>query len=80
MGSVVLFQLYDSRSRKILFEIEDILNVCPSPSIYGLIVISHNEYVPVLFGDDPYELILNPVRVLIFVHKHISEAFLVMLS
>ena len=70
---VILLQPDDLRIRIILFEIENVANVRPAPSVDALVIVPDDAEVPVPEGNQPDQLVLGPVRILIFVHQHILK-------
>ena len=76
-GAVVLFQSDHPCVLVLLFKIQDILNVGPPETVDGLVIVTHHAEVPVSPGQQAGEEILQVVGVLILVHQHIPELFLV---
>ena len=79
-GAVVLFQPNDPGVLVLLFKIQDILNVGPPETVDGLVIVTHHAEVPVSPGQQAGEEILQVVGVLILVHQHIPELFLVVVQ
>ena len=72
-GAVILLQLNYRGIRVILFEIQDVMNICATPAVNGLIVIAHHAQVAALRRQQLHQLILGKVGILILVHHHIAE-------
>ena len=79
-GAVVLFQSDHPCVLVLLFKIQDILNVGPPETVDGLVIVTHHAEVPVSPGQQAGEEILQVVGVLILVHQHIPELFLVVVQ
>ena len=79
-GAVVLFQSDDPGILVLLFKIQDILNVGPPETVDRLVIVAHHAEVPVSPGQQAGEEILQVVGVLILVHQHIPELFLVVVQ
>ena len=79
-GAVVLFQSDHPCVLVLLFKIQDILNVGPPETVDGLVIVTHHAEVPVSPGQQAGEKILQVVGVLILVHQHIPELFLVVVQ
>ena len=73
-GAVILLQLNHRSIRVILFEIQNVMNVCATPAVNGLIVITYHAQVAALCRQQLHQLILGKVGILILVHHHIAEA------
>jgi hypothetical protein len=52
-------------------------NVSTAPTVDGLVFVAHNAKVAVLEGEVTDQLVLRPVRVLVLVDHHVSEAIAV---
>ena len=79
-GTVVLLQADDPGVLVLLFKVQDILNVGPPETVDGLVIVTHHAEVPVSPGQQAGEEILQVVGVLILVHQHIPELFLVVVQ
>ena len=79
-GAVILLQPNDPCVLVLLFKIQDILNVGPPETVDGLVIVTHHAEVPVSPGQQAGEEILQVVGVLILVHQHIPELFLVVVQ
>ena len=79
-GAVILFQPDDARAGKIIFELEDVLDLRAAPAIDRLVIVADHEQVAL----GPYEQaqpgILDTVGVLKLVHQYVAEARLVMFA
>ena len=77
--TVVALQFDDSSSGKIPGETQENGNVRTSPAIDRLIFVAHNTNVLLRPGQQPQQLILHAISVLIFVHVNVLEACLPLL-
>src|SRR5690606_1467763 len=57
-----------------LGELEDVAEVGPAEAINALRIISHDHHVSVNPGESAHELSLQPVRVLVFIYKHVTAS------
>ena len=79
-GAVILLQADDPGILVLLFKIQDILDIGPPEAVDGLIVIAHHAEVPTAPRQQACEQILQMVCVLILVHQHVAELFLVIVQ
>ena len=79
-GSVVLLKLDDLGAFEILLKVQDIPDIRASPLIDALVIVTYHAKIPVLHGQQMYDLILDAVGVLILVHHDVSEALTVILK
>src|SRR6267378_3044449 len=78
--TVVAFQFDDSGGGKIPGKTQEDGNVCAAPAVDRLILVTHNTQVLLGPGQQPHQVILDAVRVLIFVHVNILKACLPFLT
>ena len=76
-GAVILLQLDHLRLRKYLFKIQDIADIRPSELINRLIVVADHAEISVLLRQEPYQLKLSRIGVLIFIHADITKTLLI---
>ena len=72
--AVVLREAKDGRLRVSLLEREDVLDARPPPAVDRLVVVPHDREISVHAAEALDQLELNRVRVLVFVHEHVTEA------
>src|SRR5579862_8270080 len=77
-AAVILLQRDDDGPWKIFFKIQDILDVCSTPGIDGLIWIAHGKDVVMLRCKQFCQCVLCDIRVLILVNEDKSEAILIL--
>ena len=68
---VVLYKGDLAASRHLFWKIYDVLYICAPESIDALRIVSHNGQVPVFFSQREYDLVLQGIRVLIFIHHNV---------
>src|SRR5215203_4954890 len=73
--SVIALELDDLRLGEVVLEVEDIAQIRAAPAVDGLIGISDDSEVPMALRKPLDQVILRPVRVLVFVHHHEPELF-----
>ena len=73
-GTVILLELNDHSVRIVLFKIEDIPYISAAPAVDALVVVTHDTKIPALRRQKPYKLILCLVRILVFIHQHVTKA------
>ena len=56
-------------------ESEDIVDICPTETVYTLCVVANNAYLLSLACELVDDSLLGKVSVLILIHKHIFEPF-----
>jgi hypothetical protein len=76
--AVVLLELYDQGSRKILLETVNVLDACATPAINRLVIIADRERHAVTAGKQPQPCVLDRVRILELVYQQMLEATPVM--
>ena len=76
-GTVILFQFDNGCVGEILFKIQDISDVRPSPAVNGLIIIPYYAEIFIFICQHRYQFILAGVGILIFVHHDVTEAILI---
>ena len=76
-GAVVLFEADDLDFGEVFFEVEDVLDVSPTPAVDGLIFIADDADVVVLAGEELHELVLGLVGVLVLVDHDVLVAAVV---
>ena len=74
--AVILFELINFATRKIVGKIEDVFEIRTAPTVYALVFVSHRKHVAVFRAHEPYQIVLNCVGVLEFVHVNIFEPVL----
>ena len=79
-GAVILLQPNDPGVLVLLFKVQDIFDVGTPEAVDGLVIVTHHAEVPVSPGQQAGEEILQVVGVLILVHQHIPELFLVVVQ
>ena len=79
-GAIVLLQPDNADPRIIVFEIQNVADVRPTPAINGLIFIANHADVLVALGQQPHQLVLRAVSVLILVDHQIVQAVIVGLA
>ena len=62
------------RRREVARELQDVRHVRAAPAVDGLVLVAHDEEVPGLARDEPHELRLDAVRVLVLVHEEVPDA------
>ncbi len=72
-GPVVLLEPHHARRREILLEVQDVPHVGAAPTVDRLVIVAHDLHVPVLAAQEFHQLVLRPVRVLVFIHEQIAE-------
>ena len=76
--TVILLELDDFGTGKILLEFEDVADVGAPPLIDALVVVPDDAEVAVDGSQHVYELVLQHIRILILVDHQIAEALLVL--
>ncbi|OPZ06053.1 MAG: hypothetical protein BWZ08_02360 [candidate division BRC1 bacterium ADurb.BinA292] len=77
-GAVILLQPDDLRARKAVGKLQQILNLRAAPGIDALVFVADHADVAVTFGEQPHQLELNGVGVLVLVDEDVAPALLVM--
>ena len=72
-GPIVLLQPNHFGTGVIFFEVQNIADIGTTPTVYRLILITHNNYVLVFTGQQPHHFILAAIRILVFVNHQISN-------
>jgi hypothetical protein len=62
-----------ARARKVVLEIQNVLDVRAAPAINRLIFVAHHADIAVRFRQQPHQLVLAAVGVLILVDHHVAE-------
>src|SRR3990170_4833043 len=73
-GAVVLLELDDFSSRKIILKIEDVIDVRSTKTINTLIFVAHRGDVAGLPGQQLHQDVLRLVRVLVLVDEQVLKA------
>ena len=76
-GAVVLLEADDLGLGKILFEVEDVVDVGAAPGVDRLILIADGAEVVMGSGEGAHDLVLRTVGVLILIDEHVLEAALI---
>ncbi len=76
-GPVILVEGDNRRFGEISLEFEQVAHIGAAPAVDRLIVVADYEQVAVLLHQEPEQLILHAVRVLVFVDHDVVEALLV---
>ena len=71
--SGILFQPDHARPRKIVLEIQNVLDVRAAPAIYGLVFIAHHADVAVRLGEQLHQLVLAAVGVLVLIDHDVAQ-------
>ena len=79
-GAVVRLQPHDLGAREVVVEAEDLPDVGAAPAVDRLVVVAHHAHVAVLAADEPHDLVLRVVRVLVLVDQHVAVALAVVLA
>ena len=69
-----MLEFDDTCARKVLLELVNVFNACATPTIDGLVVITHNKRYAVTASQQPEPGVLNGVGVLEFVDEQMLEA------
>ena len=72
-GAVILLQPDGLGLTEIALEIQNIADVRPAPAIDRLVLVAHHAHVAVHLGEQPHQLVLTAVGVLILVHHHVAQ-------
>ena len=76
-GTVILLEFDNKRIRIYLFKIQNVADVGASEAVDGLVVIADNAEIAVSVSEEPYQLKLRSVGVLILIHHDIAESVLI---
>ena len=76
LGTVIHIQQHPVCLWKILLKMQHDLRSGPPEPVNGLVVISHHEQILPLPGQQPQNIILNPVHILKLIHEKIPEPVL----
>ena len=79
-GAVVLLESNHDRFGVVSFKVEDVGDICATEGIDRLIVIPDDGEVAVLLRQQAQELVLRPVRVLVFVNENVAESAMILLE
>ena len=79
-AAVVLLQLHHLRFRIILFEVQNIADVCTAPAINALVSIAHHADIVMLSCENLRQQILRMVGVLILVDHNIIKFILILVA
>ncbi len=72
--SVVLLELHHLGAGEMSLEIEDVAHVGAAPRVDGLVVVADDAHVLVLPAEEPHQLELRVVGVLVLVDDHVAKA------
>ena len=72
--AIVLLEHHHGGVRERLLELEDVADVGTPEGIDGLVGITHDGDLTVLFGELEHKIVLNGVGVLILVNEDVTEA------
>ena len=75
--AVVAFEFDDLRAGKVFLKAQDVVDFRAAPAVDRLVIVADATDVATLLCEQPQPQILRDVGVLIFVHQHIFEAFLI---
>src|SRR5437667_310570 len=62
---VILLELHHARARKVLFKIQNVVDIRATPFIDRLVAIAHDAHVAMLVGQRPDDPVLRAVGVLV---------------
>ena len=71
-GTIVLLQLDDLHFRVMLFHVEQVGDLRAAPAVNALVIVAHHAEVAMLPRQRVHQPELSGVRVLIFVHHHVT--------
>ena len=72
-GAVIALELVDLCAGEILFEAEDVFQLCPAPAVDALVVVADGKHVAVHRGEQFYDVVLHAVGILKFVDVYVAE-------
>ena len=72
--AVVLLQADHARPRVVALEVQDVADVGPSPAVDGLVLVADHAHVLPDHGEQPHQLVLAAVGVLVLVDHQVLEA------
>ena len=72
-AAVVLFQSYDRNRRIVFLKIKNVRNIGTAPTVDRLVGVTRDGKVLHVVVEQSNQLILSPIRVLVFVHHHVSK-------
>ena len=78
--TIILLQFDDRRIWKLTFKIQNILNIGSPELVDGLVVVPHDTQIPILGRQNPDQMELYCIRVLILVHHNIAKPLLVVIQ
>ncbi len=73
-GPVVLLQPDDLGVGEVAFELQDVADVRAPPRINRLVLVADRAHVVPLAREQPHQLVLRTVRVLVLIHQQIMKA------
>ncbi len=79
-GAVVLLEADDLGLGKILFKVEDVIDVGSAPGVNRLVLIADGTEVMVGSGQGAHDLVLRTVGVLILIDEHVLVSALILLA
>ncbi len=79
-GAEVLLEEHDRRVGKVLLELEDVAHVRGAEPVDALVRVADHADVPVLLGEEPRDLVLGQVRVLVLVDEDVVEPLAIVLE
>ena len=74
--AVVLLDAQDARAGKILGKAQDVADIGAAPAVDGLVFVADDAEIGIFAGQQPQQVVLHAVGVLIFVHVNVAEALL----
>ncbi len=75
---IVLFEAHRRDFREVVFEVEDVAQVCAAPLVDGLVGIANDGDVVVRFDEALDQQVLRTIRILILVDHHEAELALIL--
>ena len=75
-GPVVLFQLDDLQARIVLLQPAQVLRACAAPGVDGLVVVADGGEVAEPADQQPHQLVLGAIGVLVFIHQQVADPVL----
>ena len=79
-GAVVLLQFDHARIRKMVFKIQNVIDVRAAEFVDRLVVIPHHTKVLILRCQKPDQFELRGIRVLILIHHDVAEFLLIVIK
>src|SRR6218665_1845394 len=72
-GAVVLFELYDLELREVDGQLFQVVQRGAAPAVDRLVIVAHGGEMPTLAHQQPQQLVLRAIGVLVFVHQHMAQ-------